>query len=366
MFTQKDAPGHLSLFTQTMRNHVYRITATILTAAAAVVVLRLVQPANTTAVTVPRKITGTLPLLYTAAFQSPLRSVAGILGDTLWLTTADPSRLVYLTRQQDTGHLLIPLPLSDSLRSLFDAFITKDCVYILGGNSSVGWRWDRHGHTLQPFPIPVQHFTRSLLLDDSLFILRAYQRLEAGWTQRFCRFNAVTGAVSWDPGYTGASSDAGFKTDGVLVRDPHSNQLLYSYYYLNQCVVLDSRLQETASLPTIEKIPDTLEIARLSGQGETVVSNRTPFPDLHGVVAVHNGKVLLQSLAGAPAFDRAFMQQHIVIDVYDLAGRRYSNTLLVPRAWTEPLHQLAIQDDRLVLLYDRHIAVYRLPEGWQE
>lgn len=349
-----------------MRNNVYRITATILTAAAAVVVLPLIQPAHTTAVTVPRKITGTLPLLYTAAFQGPLRSVAGILGDTLWLTTADPSRLVYLTELADTGHLELPLPLSDSLRSLFDGFITKDCVYIMGGNSSVGWRWDRHGHTLQPFPIPVQHFTRSLLLDDSLFILRAYQRQEAGWTQRFCRFNAVTGAVSWDPGYTGASRDAGFGTDGVLVRDLLHNQVLYSYYYLNQLVVLDSDLQENTLLPTIEKMPDTLEIATLSAHGETVLSNRTPFQDLHGVVAVHHGKVLLQSLAGAPAFDRAFMQQHIMIDVYDLAGRRYSNTLLVPRGWTEPLHQIAVLDDRLVLLYDRQVAFYRLPEGWEK
>lgn len=155
--------------------------------------------------------------------------------------------------------------------------------------------------------------------------------------------------------------DGKFCVDGMMDYDRKSSRLVYTYYYRNQFIVMDSSLKVTYRGHTIDTSRYAkISIATLESDGSQTMSAPPRFVNLKARV---NGKWLfVNSNLMARNESRAEFDKVSVIDVYDLKEGEYRFSFYLSHYTHARVSDFDVYGGKLYALFDRFIVAFDLQE----
>lgn len=153
-----------------------------------------------------------------------------------------------------------------------------------------------------------------------------------------------------------------FKTDGFLSRNEPAGRLVYTYYYRNAFVCLDTGMRVLYTARMI----DTNSVAKIKTavyrtNGKKVRTMATPPVPVNKRGYIDGDYFYNQSALAADDEDLAgFMRPPSVIDVYRLSNGKYSHSIYLPWYGDGTLISFGVRGNRLVAVYGRDMVIYQL------
>lgn len=151
-----------------------------------------------------------------------------------------------------------------------------------------------------------------------------------------------------------------FSADGFLNYNPVEGRIIYTYYYHNSFVCLDTNLDELYTATTI----DTNSIAKIK-LGQYKQGNKTIRTMVKPALAVnkrgytdgnwfYNHAALAADNESLKVFDK-----HEVLDVYEINTGRYHHSIYLRKHKGEKLTDFGVYGNLVVALFGRHIIIYK-------
>lgn len=155
--------------------------------------------------------------------------------------------------------------------------------------------------------------------------------------------------------------DGFFCTDGQLDFNTSLNQIIYTYYYRNQFLVLNTDLTIKLKGKTI----DTVSIAQLKIANTNGIKTMAAPPLIVNKRSTTYGNWLfVQSNLLAKNEHRKLFDDASVIDVYNLKNGHYKMSFYIPNFENHRIKDFKIIQDKLVTLYEHHIVVYTIGQEY--
>lgn len=151
--------------------------------------------------------------------------------------------------------------------------------------------------------------------------------------------------------------DGVFDVDGVLSYHKESNRLVYSYYYRNQYIVMDTSMHLLYRGNTI----DTFKTARIEVTEIPSANSRrlsSPPYTINKTHAIYKNWLFVVSMVPAMNDDMERFRKASVIDVYDLRSRRYQFSFRIYNDNNEKLQHILVVNDTLFALFKNSIMKF--------
>ena len=145
----------------------------------------------------------------------------------------------------------------------------------------------------------------------------------------------------------------------MLNYDPYTNQLVYIYYYRNQYIVADSKLNLIHRGNTIDTTTKAnIKVAFIKDRNEKKFS--APPMTVNKNAYVYKGLLFVNAaLMGKFESDKMWKQASIV-DVYDYKNRSYVVSFYVYNIDGERLTDFAIQGNNFYGIVGSHLVSYKM------
>lgn len=153
--------------------------------------------------------------------------------------------------------------------------------------------------------------------------------------------------------------DGKFCVDGAMDFDKGSSRLVYTYYYRNQYIVMDSSLNVIARGRTI----DTVSKAKINVA--TMESGRISTMDSPPLLVNRNCRVdnkwlFINSNVAARNESPSDFNKVSVIDVYSLEGIQYEFSFYLSHFTHARVSDFIVSEGKLFAIFDHYISVYDL------
>lgn len=153
--------------------------------------------------------------------------------------------------------------------------------------------------------------------------------------------------------------DGKFCTDGKLLFDPESNEVVYFYIYRNEFIVMDSSMNLMYRGKTIDTVSHA-QIRAVKKRANQSYTMSAPPLIVNENGGVSNGLLFIKSpLLSGNELEKVFAKL-TVVDVYDLKGASYLFSFYVPKFDGRSFREFMIHENLLIVLYDRRIETFRL------
>ncbi|MDR6785718.1 hypothetical protein ABIE26_004813 [Pedobacter africanus] len=153
-----------------------------------------------------------------------------------------------------------------------------------------------------------------------------------------------------------------FSTDGYLNYNETSGQLVFTYYYRNTFVWLDSSLNVLRS----GKLIDTNSMAKIklgsykSAEGKQIRTTAAPTVIINKRGYITGNDFYNHSGLAADNERLAVFNRHEVLDVYRLDDGSYSHSIYLPRYRGKKLSDFAVRGNLIIALYGAYLVTYKL------
>ena len=164
-------------------------------------------------------------------------------------------------------------------------------------------------------------------------------------------------------GLLSKQKDGCFCTDGLMNRDPVTRNLVYTYFYRNEYLVLDTNLYMVNKGRTI----DTFNIARIETaiiQTKSSISYRLAspaFPINKRSYAAGSLLYILSTVRGRNE-ERKIFETSSVIDIYDTKEAAYQLSFYVPDRNGNKLNEFLVEGHEFIALFGNEIVIYDINE----
>ncbi|WP_207513524.1 hypothetical protein [Longitalea luteola] len=292
-------------------------------------------------------------------FYVPLRDVAGVSGDSIFIVTARPNEII-LTNSALTKEQMIDLPITahNKLAGNFTVRLNYPDLYIFGSNVPCVIRYDLIVEKETIYPVS-RAFSRNALIDTNTVIIRGFD--SSFKDENISTINLLTGARTVEKDLTDRTDGGGFVTDGMLHFDKKTNTIVYHHFYSNKILYADTGLQLLHKGTGIDTFNTyTAKAVATSTAKGTYFSFTAPPKLLSNGSCVSEGRLYIHSrLKADNETSRRFMNS-IVIDVYDINTRSYTGTLYVPSLPGKRLVKFNVLHDRFYAIYENQLVVYSI------
>lgn len=201
------------------------------------------------------------------------------------------------------------------------------------------------------------YFTQLVLINKSSFALRSV----SSQTQENILGKETTDTphVKFVSGLLEKQIDGIFCTDGMLQYSKQLGKLVYTYFYRNQYIVMDSNLNLLYRGQTIDTISKAkIKIAKISSKNSSTMS--APPLKVNKKSYVFGNWLFVNSGLMAKNDDEIFFEQAAIIDVYDLSNRSYEFSFPVYNHENRSLREFWVDDNLLVAMIDHFVVTYDL------
>jgi hypothetical protein len=165
--------------------------------------------------------------------------------------------------------------------------------------------------------------------------------------------------VKRNPALLQKQIDGRFDTDGVLNYDPYTNQLVYIYYYRNQYIVADSKLNLIHRGNTIDTTTKAnIKVAFIKDRNEKKFS--APPMTVNKNAYVYKGLLFVNAALMGKYESEKMWKQASIIDVYDYKNRSYVVSFYVYNIDGERLTDFAIQGNNFYGIVGSHLVSYKM------
>jgi hypothetical protein len=152
-----------------------------------------------------------------------------------------------------------------------------------------------------------------------------------------------------------------FDTDGWLLRDDGSGELIYVYTYRNQFLVMDRELNLLRKLHTIDTTTRAQVQVRALGDGRHKMD--APPLQVNKTPAVHGQVLFNQSMLMGKFESRRAWQQASVVDLYRTDQQEYLGSFYVYDRGKDKLSRMFATDKHLFVLRGSELLRYRFAQS---
>jgi hypothetical protein len=201
------------------------------------------------------------------------------------------------------------------------------------------------------------HFIASQPLSPTSFVIRVFSdRLQQ---------NILAKQVSEAPAVRPAPEvlekqlDGLFCTDGMLYYERDPARLVYTYFYRNQFICLDTNLKVLNRYRTIDTNSHVqISVSALPSKGASTIS--APPVTVNRKSCIAGDRLYVNSGLLANNEDKKTFDRWSVIDVYSLTNGKYEFSFYLPDYQDKKMRSFRVFDHTLVALYDHYLYSFRL------
>ena len=152
-----------------------------------------------------------------------------------------------------------------------------------------------------------------------------------------------------------------FSIDGFLSYNKKQGRIIFTYYYRNQFVCLDTNLcvlykGKTIDTNTLAKIA----VAEIEKDGQKIRTMKKPALTVNSKGYCDSGYIYNEAALIGENEDPDFFREHVVLDVYRLDNGKFDHSLYLPRYKDEMLRDFAVNGNILIALYGQYLVTYLL------
>ncbi|MDM1519402.1 DoxX family protein [Myroides odoratimimus] len=168
----------------------------------------------------------------------------------------------------------------------------------------------------------------------------------------------TTTKVKLNPDLLKSDSDGVFDTDGILSYSKEKQQLIYTYYYKNQFIQTDQKLNLLNRQNTIDTTKtQSITSAKLS-TGENKMTS--PIKAINSKVITHRNLLFIVSNSMGLNESQKMWKQASIVDVYDFTSNSYIGSFYINHLGEDKLSDLIVTDHYLYGLFDKNLVRYKL------
>lgn len=343
------------------RKYIYILSGIIVVVFLAMIFLKAsTQELNTTSNGFVRK-ASSLSITKTGEqqFQQPLRDIAGGSGDSIFIVTAQPDKIIITDGNLQHEKLIdLPVAVHKKLSANFTTRLLYPDLYIFGSNVPcvIHYNFTTGKETVYPIS---RAFSRSALLSPFTVMVRGFDAQFKD--EQLRKINLLTGISVEEKGITDKTEGGGFVTDGMLHYDANTNTVVYNHFYSNKILYLDTNLHLLRTGTSIDTFSSytAKATARTSSKG-TYFTFTSPPKLLSRSSCVSNGRLFISSRLKADNETHDRFINNTVIDVYDIKTAAYAGSLYIPELQGKRITKFEVYSDRLFAIYDNRVVVYRI------
>ncbi|MCD9014448.1 hypothetical protein [Parachryseolinea silvisoli] len=154
--------------------------------------------------------------------------------------------------------------------------------------------------------------------------------------------------------------DGIFCSDGKLVIDKATHQVIYIHYYRNELIVCDTLLNLKFRGHTIDTFSRAqLKIAKLGGDGKSMISE--PPRQININAAAFNNVLYIHSNILSFEEDMHDFITKSVVDMYDLRDGQYLESFYIPDYEDIKVSSFIVSEDKIFAIHGKYIVSYLLP-----
>ncbi|WP_144214048.1 MauE/DoxX family redox-associated membrane protein [Flavobacterium anhuiense] len=247
---------------------------------------------------------------------------------------------------RDVRFLSVRVSVRDSLFYLMDG--TVPAVF---SGSTLDWNVRKEVKGLS-------YFTLAEPVDQTKVILRSSNGRNAEHSLGI--FNERDNPkVIYNAGLLKKQIDGIFDTDGILVFDEKTKRAVYTYYYRNEYIVINSNADLEFSGHTIDTTTKAkIEVARLKNNTERKLS--APAITVNAHTAICENLLFINSKVSGRFESEKLWKQSYIIDVYDLDHKAYLMSFALYKIDDKKLNSFYVTPDHLYAIMDNKMGIYRL------
>lgn len=152
-----------------------------------------------------------------------------------------------------------------------------------------------------------------------------------------------------------------FSTDGILICNPHLNQVIYVYYYHNTFVGLDTILNQKFSGRTIDTITNPqIKVAALKSDHTIRLLNKPLVVNKYA--ATDGARLYINSALQADNEQASNFTKFTIIDAYDLKDSKYLFSFYLDKHKNAKLYEFSVFNGQLIAIYENYLSTYDLPK----
>jgi len=155
-----------------------------------------------------------------------------------------------------------------------------------------------------------------------------------------------------------SDADGVFDTDGILRYSKENKQLIYTYYYKNQFILMNENLDVVHRQQTIDTTTTTAITSAHLTTGEHKMTS--PIRAINAKVVVHRNLLFLVSTSMGQNESRAIWKQASIVDVYDFVRNNYVGSFYINHLGEDKLSDFLVTDRFLYGLFDKKLVRYHL------
>jgi hypothetical protein len=307
---------------------------------------------------------GLHPVIEDSAFDLGVDSYyfAGINGDSIFLgNVTAPLLLTSIdTSLTGTAEVLIQLDNTDHPFRSVQLIVQPPFIYIYDGIVPVIYRGDNDYSSANTISLGDCYFSQLQASDSISFTFRA-QSSKTGTQVLGTLSLRRTPKVSLYDSLLETQIDGMFDTDGQLLRDDVTGELIYIYLYRNEFLVMDRDMTLLRRLHTI----DTITRAQVKVQMLSDGQHKMTAPPLQvNKRSVVHGRVLFNKSNLMGKFESSEMwQQASVIDMYRTDMQEYLGSFYIYNRGKNKMTRMLVTDTHLYVLSGSEIVRYRFAQA---
>ena len=290
-------------------------------------------------------------------FLQPVRDIAGVNGDSIFIVTAYPDKIIITNK--DLGYeRVVDLPITNDkkLTSNFTTRLRFPELNIFASNLPAVIRYNLATGRKITYPIS-RAFSRSALISPNTILIRGFN--EHFTDEQLQKIDLSTGTSIEEKGITDKTDGGGFVTDGMLHFDELTNTVIYTHFYSNKILYLDTNLNllhTGASIDTFKTY--TAKATGIPTSKGTFFTFTSPPKLLSWSSCVSKGRLFISSRLKADNDTPGRFKNNIIIDVYDVKTTAYAGSLYIPVLPGKHLVKCKALNDMIFVIYENTVVSY--------
>ncbi|SIO53592.1 hypothetical protein [Chitinophaga niabensis] len=235
--------------------------------------------------------------------------------------------------------------------------VDSPTVYISDGITPAIYRSNLHELSLSKYFERSCFFTSAINVSPNSFLVKGVKNKE----NLLLKVTNDSPYVKPMPNVLEKQVDGLFCTDGTLIIDPETKNLIYLYYYRNEFLKLDTSLNIIYKGHSIDtNRVAQIKIADVTSHSKRIMSAPPTFVNRSGTI--YKNRLYISSALRADNEQSKEYNKNETIDVYSLENGEYINSFYMPKFKGAKAEQYRIVNNRIIAIYEHTLCMYSLPE----
>ena len=153
--------------------------------------------------------------------------------------------------------------------------------------------------------------------------------------------------------------DGLFCTDGTLNYDPGTQQLIYTYYYRNEYILLDKDLNIVTRGHTIDTTSTAhIKVAKINSDKSVTLASPPEFVNLRS--SLSGNWLFIQSPVKAINDLENEFAKNSTIDIYSVGDDKYRYSIYIPDINRKKISAFEVHGKNLYVIQDKFLTIFQL------